>query len=259
MTEAGTISAVRSSAGTSRGWRPIRSGDDRKEGRGGGGDDTSGGGPTGAVPSPLGKRWISHSIGQPSANPAPASGSTVSMSGLIGAKPAGTVGSRLVPDVIVIGGGVVGTMTAWHLAEAGASVTLLERGALASGATGRSQGLVLPPDYAELVPLWRESIAVYTRLADEHGADFCFDREPIGTLLLATHAGQLAAPRARAGRRRPARCGAASPRPSRRSREGMAGGLLIAEGRRTDPGALAACGRRGGGGRRGSTSAPTSR
>ncbi|MEP6642468.1 MAG: FAD-dependent oxidoreductase, partial [Gaiellales bacterium] len=95
------------------------------------------------------------------------------------------------PDVIVIGGGVVGTMTAWHLAESGASVTLLERGAIASGATGRSQGLVLPPDHAELVPLWRESIAVYTRLAGEHGADFCFDREPIGTLLLATHEGQL--------------------------------------------------------------------
>jgi len=37
-----------------------------------------------------------------------------------------------VPDVIVIGGGVVGTMTAWHLAEAGASVTLLERGAIRS-------------------------------------------------------------------------------------------------------------------------------
>ncbi len=33
----------------------------------------------GAVPSPLGKRWISHSIGQPSAKPAPARGRTISM------------------------------------------------------------------------------------------------------------------------------------------------------------------------------------
>jgi D-hydroxyproline dehydrogenase subunit beta len=144
-----------------------------------------------------------------------------------------------VPDVIVIGGGVVGTMTAWHLAEAGASVTLLERGAIASGATGRSQGLVLPPDYAELVPLWRESIAVYTRLADEHGADFCFDHEPIGTLLLATHPGQLAALEHApvAGDLLDA-AGVAAAEPA--LAQGVAGGLLIAEGRRTDPGALAA-------------------
>ena len=143
------------------------------------------------------------------------------------------------PDVIVIGGGVIGTMTAWHLAEAGAGVTLLERGAIASGATGRSQGLVLPPDYAELVPLWRESIAVYTRLADEHGADFCFDREPIGTLLLATHEGQLAglADPSVAGELLDA-AGVAAAEPALRA--GMAGGLLIGEGRRTDPGALAA-------------------
>src|SRR6187551_491175 len=103
----------------------------------------------------------------------------------------GTVGSRRMPDVVVIGGGVVGTMAAWQLAEAGAEVTLFERGALASGATSRSQGLVLPPDHAALVRLWQESIAMYTRLHDA-GAEFCFDRdEPIGTLLLARHRGQL--------------------------------------------------------------------
>jgi D-hydroxyproline dehydrogenase subunit beta len=143
------------------------------------------------------------------------------------------------PDVIVIGGGVVGTMTAWHLAEAGAGVTLLERGAIASGATGRSQGLVLPPDHAELVPLWRESIAVYTRLADEHGADFCFDRDPIGTLLLATHEAQLAglAHPPVAGDLLDA-AGVAEAEPALRA--GTAGGLLTEEGRRTDPGALAA-------------------
>ncbi len=144
------------------------------------------------------------------------------------------------PDVIVIGGGVVGTTAAWYLAEAGAEVTLLERGALASGATGRSQGLVLPPDHAELVPLWRESIAAYTRLADEHGGDFCFDHTPIGTLLLATHPGQLAAldqvpvPGALLDG-----AGVAAAEPG--LAPGMAGGFLIDEGRRTDPGALTAC------------------
>jgi D-hydroxyproline dehydrogenase subunit beta len=143
------------------------------------------------------------------------------------------------PDVVVIGGGVVGTMAAWRLAEAGAEVTLLERGALASGATSKSQGLVLPPDHAELVPLWQESIAMYGRLHDS-GAEFCFDRdEPIGTLLLARHAAQLSGLEGApvAGHKLDA-AGVAEAEPA--LAEGMAGGLLIAEGRRTDPGALAA-------------------
>jgi glycine/D-amino acid oxidase-like deaminating enzyme len=145
-----------------------------------------------------------------------------------------------VPDVIVIGGGVVGATAAWYLAEAGAEVTLLERGALASGATGRSQGLVLPPDHAELVPLWQESIAAYTRLAGEHGGEFCFDDAPIGTLLLATHPGQLAAlDHVPIPGERLDSDGVAAAEPSLAT--GMAGGVLVAEGRRTDPGALTAC------------------
>ena len=143
------------------------------------------------------------------------------------------------PDVVVIGGGVVGTMAAWQLAEAGAEVALLERGALASGATSRSQGLVLPPDHAELVPVWQESIALYARLHDA-GAEFCFDREtPIGTLLLARHDGQLAglAGAPVTGEMLDG-AGVAAAEPA--LVDGMAGGLLIEEGRRTDPGALAA-------------------
>lgn len=141
------------------------------------------------------------------------------------------------PDVIVIGGGVIGTTAAWQIASAGAEVVLLERGALASGATGRSQGLVLPPDHAELVPLWRESVALYGALADRR--DFGFDREPIGTLLLATSEEQQAALDAvpHAGERLDA-AGVAEAEPG--LAPGMAGGLLIAEGRRSDPGALAA-------------------
>jgi sarcosine oxidase subunit beta len=145
-----------------------------------------------------------------------------------------------VPDVIVIGGGVIGAMAAWHLAEAGAEVTLLERGALASGATGRSQGLVLPPDHAELVPLWRESIAAYTRLAGGDGGEFCFDAVPIGTLLLATHPGQVAAlDHVPVAGEHLDGDGVAAAEPALAA--GMAGGVLVAEGRRTDPGALTAC------------------
>ncbi|ALG09088.1 NAD(P)/FAD-dependent oxidoreductase [Kibdelosporangium phytohabitans] len=43
-------------------------------------------------------------------------------------------------DVVVIGGGVVGVSTAFHLAEAGAAVTLLERDVLGSGSTSRAAG-----------------------------------------------------------------------------------------------------------------------
>lgn len=43
-------------------------------------------------------------------------------------------------DVVVIGGGVMGVSTAFHLAEAGAEVVLLERDELASGSTSRAAG-----------------------------------------------------------------------------------------------------------------------
>ena len=45
-------------------------------------------------------------------------------------------------DVIIIGGGVQGTSLAFHLAQRGVKVTLLEKHFIAGGATGRSSGLV---------------------------------------------------------------------------------------------------------------------
>ena len=43
-------------------------------------------------------------------------------------------------DVIVIGGGIVGTSAAAFLAASGASVTLFDRTGLASGASGANSG-----------------------------------------------------------------------------------------------------------------------
>ena len=43
-------------------------------------------------------------------------------------------------DVVIIGGGVVGTSAAFHLAEAGAGVVLLERDQLGSGSTSKAAG-----------------------------------------------------------------------------------------------------------------------
>jgi glycine oxidase len=47
-------------------------------------------------------------------------------------------------DVVVVGGGVVGCCITYYLARAGASVTLIERARLASGASGVAAGMLAP-------------------------------------------------------------------------------------------------------------------
>src|SRR5690348_12756937 len=94
-------------------------------------------------------------------------------------------------DAIVVGGGIVGACTAWQLAERGADVLLLERGRLAGGATCRSQGLLLDPDHAAMRPLFEESNRLYDDLAERSGIDVSLDREPVGTLFVATDDAQL--------------------------------------------------------------------
>jgi glycine/D-amino acid oxidase-like deaminating enzyme len=78
------------------------------------------------------------------------------------------------PDVLVIGGGIVGAASAYHLARRGASVTLLEQDRLASGATGRNLGFIwvhtrrVGPEL-ELVMATRNELE---GLQEELGADF---------------------------------------------------------------------------------------
>ena len=43
-------------------------------------------------------------------------------------------------DILIIGGGIAGASTAFHLAEHGRSVALLERGEIASEASGQNMG-----------------------------------------------------------------------------------------------------------------------
>ncbi|HUZ84550.1 MAG TPA: FAD-dependent oxidoreductase, partial [Gaiellales bacterium] len=141
-------------------------------------------------------------------------------------------------DVIVVGGGVIGACTAWQLAERGADVLLLERGALAGGATCRSQGLLLDPDRAEMWPLFAESNRLYDELAAACEVRLSLDRDPIGTLFVASSPAQLellaqACPPVGQLLDRDAVLAA---EPSLAAH--VAGGLLLPGGRRSDPTAL---------------------
>src|SRR5262245_15963494 len=89
------------------------------------------------------------------------------------------------PDVVVVGGGIIGAACALELAERGASVTLIERDHLAAGASGRNLGLLVMPDYADLVPMYRASVDRYLRVVDDASFDFLLDREPCGGLQVA--------------------------------------------------------------------------
>lgn len=99
------------------------------------------------------------------------------------------------PDVIIVGGGIVGASCAYGLARAGASVTLVERQELASGASGRNQGLWVLPDHPALVPMARLSLATYLEVAEIAPVPVALDREPVGVLLVAETTDQIASAR----------------------------------------------------------------
>jgi sarcosine oxidase subunit beta len=50
-------------------------------------------------------------------------------------------------DVVIVGGGISGVMSAYHLAQAGRKVLLVERGVIAGEASGRNGGHVHPSTY----------------------------------------------------------------------------------------------------------------
>jgi D-hydroxyproline dehydrogenase subunit beta len=141
-------------------------------------------------------------------------------------------------DVIVVGGGVVGACTAWQLAERGAEVLLLERGALAGGTTRRSQGLLMDPDRPEMQPLFEQSNQLYDELAERSGIDLSLDRQPIGTLMVATDNAQLEALAADPPGQGRALDRAALLELEPQLAPTVSGGLLLPGGRRSDPAAL---------------------
>lgn len=86
-------------------------------------------------------------------------------------------------DVVVVGGGVIGTSIAFHLAEAGVSVCLLERGELASGSTSRAAGGFRAQFSDPLnIAIGSRSIDAFTRFAVRPGGEI--DLAQVGYLFL---------------------------------------------------------------------------
>ena len=75
------------------------------------------------------------------------------------------------PDVLVVGGGIVGAAIAWRLTKAGATVTLLEKGAIGREASWAAGGMLTPVHLAEYPPALADacsaSLALYEPLVRE--------------------------------------------------------------------------------------------
>jgi 4-methylaminobutanoate oxidase (formaldehyde-forming) len=90
-------------------------------------------------------------------------------------------------EVVVIGGGIVGCSTAWHLARLGVETLLLDRGRLTSGTTWHAAGLVGQlRSSANITRLLGYSVDLYARLEAETGLSGGWKRN--GGLRLACNA-----------------------------------------------------------------------
>jgi len=93
-----------------------------------------------------------------------------------------------VPDIAIVGGGIIGAACAYELSRAGASVTLIERDELAAGASGRNQGWFVLPEDPLLEPMARATLPTYLDVAASAALPVWIDREPVGHLLVALDA-----------------------------------------------------------------------
>lgn len=148
------------------------------------------------------------------------------------------------PDVVIVGAGIIGAASALELAGRGASVTMLEREELAAGASGRNQGwFVLSSDPA-CAPMSRVSLGRYLGLIEDSPVPVLFDREPVGHLLVTRDPGAATflEERARAWAATGVRAEALDAAGLRAEEPALAGGFaaawLIEQGRRVDPAAL---------------------
>jgi glycine/D-amino acid oxidase-like deaminating enzyme len=80
--------------------------------------------------------------------------------------------------ILILGGGVIGTSIAYHLAARGAQVVVIERTAVACAASGKSGGF-LALDWCDGTPLMRlarRSFVRHAELAEELGGDWGYRR-----------------------------------------------------------------------------------
>lgn len=83
-------------------------------------------------------------------------------------------------EVVVIGGGVIGVMTAWSLAEQGVRVVLCEKGRVAGEQSSRNWGWIRQQgrDLAEL-PIMMESLRLWQGLVQQMGEGLGFRQEGV--------------------------------------------------------------------------------
>src|SRR4051795_9528917 len=88
-------------------------------------------------------------------------------------------------EVVVVGGGVMGASAAFHLAEAGADVVLLERGQLAGGSTSKAAG-GLRAQFSDAlnIEIAKRSLEAYKRF--EQRPEWEIGYEEIGYLFVLT-------------------------------------------------------------------------
>jgi glycine/D-amino acid oxidase-like deaminating enzyme len=147
-------------------------------------------------------------------------------------------------DVVVVGGGIIGSACAYELARRGARVTLFERDELAAGASGRNHGLLLAPFDPILVPMAQASTDAYRSFVPSASLPVHLDPEPIGFLVVAGDAEETEAARAEA--EAAAACGVAIQRVSGSGvsqlepalATDLVEGWYLQDGRRVDPAAL---------------------
>ena len=95
-------------------------------------------------------------------------------------------------EVVVVGGGVMGTSTAFHLAEAGVDVVLVEQAGLASGSTSKAAGGVRAQFSDPLnVAIALRSLEAFDRFAERPGGEI--DLRRVGYLFLLDRADDVAA------------------------------------------------------------------
>jgi glycine oxidase len=92
------------------------------------------------------------------------------------------------PDVIIVGGGVIGCAIAYNLAEAGVRVTILERSEVGAEASGASAGVLAPLDLSmepgPLLDLCLASMPLHPPLADKLREETGIDVEYLRSGLL---------------------------------------------------------------------------